>query len=338
MRQTLHIPRISYPWPTIPSPLADALDQEELTWIDEDYADFIPQESIGRMRLQHIARVGTYMNPTVTDIDRMRPACRHSLYITYVDDFFGVTPLDKFIPVRDRIFEVMMGADPRPGEIGVLRQMAAARREWSAMGMPQFWIERIAVNFRHFMTWGMMEEIPFRQSGTMPPIARLMLIRPYSIGMLAFGDMIEPCTDFVVPVEIYEHPVVKRLKWLLGVAIFLQNDLISIRKEMALEHETLNIVLVLQHERGLSLDDACLETLRMLDESMQEIVELHAAMPDFGPYRKGMDNYFHHIGLMISGCDSFYYDSGTNRYNAHGFVVPQYADDEVPTSVDVAFQ
>ena len=337
MRETLFVPRPKYPWPTITSPIANALDQEELTWIDEDYADFIPEESVTRMRGQYLARVATYMNPTVTDIDRIRPACRHTLVITYFDDFFGVTPPEEYIPLRDRVFEVMMGEDPRPGEIGILRQMAAERDEWSEMGMPQFWIERIAVNFRHFMTWGTLQEIPFRQSRTFPSFARLMTFRPYSIGMLPYGDMIEPCIDFVVPEEIYIHPVIQRLKWLLGIAITFQNDLASIRKEMALEHEVLNSILVLRHERGISLNEACREVVRLLDECTQEMTALQGNLPDFGPYQEGMNNYVYHMGLQITGCDSWYYNAGSSRYTDHGFIIPKHAEDEIPLSLDIKF-
>lgn len=336
MKQELIVPRPKYPWPTIISPLTYALDEEEKTWYDNDYSNFLPAESIKRYKRQNLVQDAAYMSPTTTNLDHLRPIGRFMIYITVFDDTFEVTPLKEFIPVRDRVFEVMMGEDPGPNEIGILRQMAAARKEWLENGMPQFWIERISTNFHHFMTYGMMEELPYKLSKTYPSLAHYLLIRVYSIGMLPYGDLIEPGTGFALPVHIYNHPIIQRLKYLLSLVLAIQNDIASIRKELSIGTEIVcNIIPILQHEYKISFEEACTEALRIHDEYVKEMVSLRASLPDFSPYQKETDNYVYHMGLMATGCEAWYYNAKSNRYNAHGFIVPPYREAEVPVDFEI---
>ncbi|WP_449398428.1 hypothetical protein [Chryseobacterium wanjuense] len=163
MREELIVLKCQYPWPTVNSPIANAFDDEEKDWYDSDYT-FISEEGIKRCKPQFLSRVATYMNPTCDSIERMRPCARLMIYITLFDDFFGLTPRNELKIMADRVYEVMMGDEPRPEEIGILRQMALARKEWIANGMPRFWIERVSKNFYEFIMYGMAEEIPFKQS------------------------------------------------------------------------------------------------------------------------------------------------------------------------------
>ncbi|MFA6060270.1 MAG: hypothetical protein WC756_18865 [Taibaiella sp.] len=324
MREDLIVPRCYYPWPTVISPIANAFDEEEKIWYDNDYT-FISEEGIKRCKPQLQSRVATYMNPTCDSIERMRPCARLMLYITIFDDFFGMTPLKEFKPIANRVYEVMLGEDPRPDEIGILRQMAQARREWETF-MPRFWIERVSLNFYEFMTYGMEEEIPFKQTkkGTYPLLAHYLNFRQYSIGMGPFGDLIDPATNFALPVHIYNHPIIQRCTKLLALLIVIQNDFASLKKELETEGECLNIIFVLRNQYNLSFQEACTEAMRIHDEYAKELDDLHKSLPDFSPYNEEASNYVYHIKLQVSGCENWYHNSGTKRYEPKGFIVPQY--------------
>jgi hypothetical protein len=244
MRDELIVPRCYYPWPTIDSPIANAFDEEELVWYDEDYA-YMTEEGVKRSKPQVLSRVATYMHPTCDNIQHMRPCARLMNYITLFDDYFGLTPAKELKALADRVYEVMMSEDPRPEEIGILRQMAQARKEWIKNGMPQFWIERVSKNFYEFIVYAMMEEIPFKQAKnrTYPTLAHYLSFRKYSIGMWPYGDLIDPASNFALPVHIYNHPIIQRCRELLGLIITIQNDFASLKKELEIESECLNIIL-----------------------------------------------------------------------------------------------
>ncbi|HWV74124.1 MAG TPA: hypothetical protein VN040_20540 [Pseudosphingobacterium sp.] len=78
------------------------------------------------------------MNPTYDRAERIRPCVRLMIYITTFDDYFELTPVKELKLIADRVYEVMIGEDPLPHEIGIFRQMAQARKEWVANGMPLF--------------------------------------------------------------------------------------------------------------------------------------------------------------------------------------------------------
>lgn len=325
MKEELIVPKCYYPWPTVNSPIATAFDEEEMTWWDNDYT-FISEEGVRRCKKQRQSQVATYMNPTCDSVVLMRPCVRLMIYITTFDDFFALTPVNELMPIANRVYEVMLNEDPRPDEIGILRQMAQARKEWIANGMPQFWIERVSRNFYDFMVYGVMEETPFKlaEKRTYPLLAHYLNFRRYSIGMGPFGDLIDPATNYALPVHIYNHPMIQRCKELLSLLIVIQNDFCSLKKELEIETELLNIIFILRHQYKISYQEACTEAMRMHDEYARELNDLHTSLPDFGPYQKEVDNYVYHIKLQISGCANWYYNSGTNRYETKGFIVPKY--------------
>ncbi|MCJ7932215.1 MAG: hypothetical protein MUW56_00890 [Chryseobacterium sp.] len=325
MREELIVPQCHYPWPTVNSPIANAFDEEEKSWYDDDYT-FISEEGIKRCKPQFLSRVATYMNPTCDSIERMRPCARLMIYITLFDDFFGLTPAKELKTMADRVYEVMMGDDPHEDEIGILRQMAQARKEWIANGMPQFWIDRVSINFYEFIMYGMAEEIPFKQAEkrTYPLLAHYLSFRKYSIGMWPYGDLIDPATNFALPVHIYNHSVVQRCRELLSLVIVIQNDFASLKKELEIESESLNIIFILSHQYKLSYQEACTEAMRLHDAYCRELDDLHESLPDFGDFQEQAYDHVYHIKLQISGCANWYYNSGTNRYEPKGFIVPKY--------------
>lgn len=343
IREKLIVPKCYYPWETVQSPIANAFDDEEKGWFENDY-DFISKEGVERCKTQFMSRVATYMNPTCNNIDLMRPCARFMIYITLFDDYFGLTPVDELRPVANRVYQVMLSEDPRPDEIGILRQMAQARKEWLANGMPGYFIKRIAKNFYDFMVYGTIAEIPFKlaKEKKYPSLAHYMNFRQHSIGMFPFGDLIEPATNFAIPVYIYNHPIIQRCKQLLSYLIVIQNDFVSIFKEIETEGEIMNIIFILRNQYQISYQEACTEAMRLHDEYAKELEDLHQSVisfKGFEPYQKEVENYIYHIKLQVSGCENWYHNSGTNRYEQKGFVVPQYGregdDIIIPQSIFV---
>lgn len=342
MKEELIVPKCYYPWETVNSPIANAFDEEELVWYDEDYI-FMTEEGVKRSKPQVLSRVATYMNPTCDNIEHMRPCARLMNYITIFDDYFGLTPAKELKTLADRVYEVMMSEDPRPEEIGILRQMAQARKEWIKNGMPQFWIERVSKNFYEFIIYGIMEEIPFKQAENRiyPKLHHYLNFRKYSIGMWPFGDLIDPCVNFALPVHIYNHPVMQRCRELLSLIIAIQNDFASLKKELEIESECLNIIFILRHQYNLSYEDACTEAMKLHDAYGQELDDLHQSLHflDFAPFQEEAYNHIYHVKLQISGCANWYYNSGTTRYEPKGFIVPKYGregdDIVIPHSIFV---
>ena len=115
-----------------------------------------------------------------------------------------------------------------------------------------------------------------------------------------------------------------RLRELQSMIIAIQNDFASIRKELAADNETLNIILVVMREYKISLEEAIAESLKIHDEMVREIDSITSCLPDFGLYQKMVENYIYHVKIMIHGLNAFYYESGTKRYTQEGFAIAKY--------------
>ncbi len=341
MREKVVVPRLAYPWATIPSPRTDGFLDEETEWLDRDYREMLGDDGVRRWISQEITRVAAYMAPTVDSVEVMRPTARFIVYETVFDDHYGMTPIEKFAPIRDRVFSVMRGDDnPRPGDPGILRQMATGRDEFLAAGMPQFWVERMALSFWQFTTWGIMPEWTYRTTGTCPPLDLFLEVRAYSIGQQAYGLLAELSSGFTVPENLYHHPVVTRIRHLQAIIIAIQNDMASIGKEVARDSETFNIMFVLRDQYGISLQEAAAKTLEIANGYIAELDRLVSPLPDFGPHRQGMETWAHHMVLQITGLDAWYWTSGTTRYQPSGFLVAEHGEDDEddgPASVEITW-
>ncbi|RNL93382.1 hypothetical protein ED312_02745 [Sinomicrobium pectinilyticum] len=322
MNKQFEVPMPVYPWATPQSPLSGIFYEEESNWYDQDYQFLSPKarETYKKMRL---VDVGSYMAPTILDKEKVLSLSRYVIYMTVTDDYVEILPVKEIAAFRDRIFEVMMGDDPKPEEKGILRQMQTGRKEWIRFGMPDFWIERMARNYRdRFITDGIMEESPYKISKELPPIPLFHLIRANSIGMIPFIEQVSLLTGFALPDNIYNHTVVQRLVLLQAIITALQNDFATIGKELSIETETFNIIILLQHHNNISFEEACKEGMKMHDEFVEEFVTLIDNLPDFGPYQKEVEAYFYYVKLMVSGLNAWYYKSGTLRYEPGGYPSP----------------
>lgn len=88
--------------------------------------------------------------------------------------------------------------------------------------------------------------------------------------MWSYGDLIDPSTNFALPVHIYNRPVVQRCRELLSLIIVIQNDFASLKKELEIEGESLNIIFILRNQYNLSYQEACKEAMRLHDAYGQE--------------------------------------------------------------------
>lgn len=313
----------TYPWAFIASPLVDSLLEEEVVWYDTDYT-FMSVATREKYKRHGLAAAAAYMSPTTTDVARLRPIARLMIWLTLFDDYYEFCPISELVPIRDHMVNILLGEEPRPDDIGMVRQAAQMTKEFKTF-MPDFWIERLAHSFYRYVTYGLMAETPYKlaEIKRFPPLAILLPIREYSIAMYPYLDMLDPALGFTLPVHLHNHPVIQRFRAVIARLTVIQNDFASLEKEKALAAEVLNIVLVVQHEYQISLKEAVEESLRIHDGYVKEVDALHAALPDFGACHKEVDSYISHMKLMLTGIGRWYEDV-TERYTQ--FPTPEYVN------------
>ncbi|MFA6060267.1 MAG: terpene synthase family protein [Taibaiella sp.] len=312
MDRKIIMPRLRYPWPFVPPAHPYYFTEEERGWLETDYM-FMSEQAVEKIKGHNLANGASYMAPTTTNIDHLRPIARFFLWLTLYDDYYERWPVEKVAIERDRIVSVILGETPRPDDSGLYWQIAKCRDEFLAF-MPYEFIERLARSMYRYTTYGIMEEAPFRFAKRFPSLLRLSYLREYTIAMYPYGDMIEPAMNYVIPKHIAEHPMIMRLRALLCRILAVQNDWYTLEKEMADDQfEVCNHILVLQHHNKISLNEAIQETERIHDAYVNEMDAIQFDLPDFGIHQKDVENYVHHITLNATGLNEWY-NTETVRY------------------------
>lgn len=317
------VPVLQYPWPYEVGPFAASFNEEQDDWINTDYI-FMSALTRSKYKGHGLVQAASYMFPAVTSMKQMRPIARFMVWLTLFDDYHEVCPVNELAGIRDHIRNVMLGEAPRPDDIGLLRQVALSREEFRPY-VTKDWFERWASSFYDYTTYGIMEETPYKLTKQFPTLNNLLLIREYSISMYPYGDPVEPSINFIVPDYISIHPVIKRLKMLMCRIMAIQNDFASLEKELAIDTEILNIILVIKHQHKVSLEEALAEAIRIHDAYVAEFVEIQNNLPDFGSYQKDMERFVHYMTLMISGLAAWYHKGNSTRYKVPGeYPKPEY--------------
>ena len=322
-QEDFNIPPSKYPWPYQVGPFSEDFHEEERHWIDTDY-DFMSEATREKYKRHGLAQATSWMFPATPTREKLRPIVRFMIWLTLYDDYHELCPVKELAGIRDHIMDVMMGAHPQPDDIGLIRQVAACRDEFRPFVNDE-WMERWTQSFYRYITYGLMEETPYKLDRQFPSLDNLLLIREYSISMYTYGEPVEPSIDFIVPKQFAEHPAIQRLKMLMCRIMAIQNDFASLAKELAVDTEILNIVRVIQHRHAVSLEEACQESMRIHDDYVKEFVALQHNLPNFSPLQKEMEKYVYHMALMISGLGAWYCYGTSSRYSTLGaFPKPEY--------------
>src|SRR5690606_13656479 len=94
-------------------------------------------------------------------------------------------------------------------------------------------------------------------------------------------------------------------------------------KELLRDNDTINLVLVLQHEHDLSLEDAYAAAMQVHDRDLREFLSLQQALPDFGIHQNAVARYVGDMGLFLQG-QKTWYEAHTTRYQPGGYVASEY--------------
>jgi len=317
------VPVLQYPWDYKIAPFAESFYEEQNNWINTDYL-FMSEATRTKYKKHGLVQAASYMFPAAKTMEQMRPIARFMVWLTLYDDYYEVCPVKELAPIRDHIMDVMLGENPTSDDIGLLRQVALSRDEFRPY-VNNNWFQRWAESFYDYTTYGIMEETPYKLKQEFPTLSNLLLIREYSISMYPYGDPVEPSMGFIAPNSVSKHPVIKRLKMLMCRIMAIQNDFASIEKELAVDTEVLNIILVMKHQYKISLKEACIEAMKMHDDYIREFVELQTNLPEFGPIQRDVENFVHHMTLMISGLGAWYHKGSSTRYKVPGeYPSPEY--------------
>ncbi len=173
------------------------------------------------------------------------------------------------------------------------------RERMIAVNVP-FWITRFGDQLqRLFGTF--VDEAKWRQLEAVPDMVRYRKMREVSSG-LYFGFRLGELTDNInLPPHVREHATVKLLESKASLIVGLANDIYTVERELA-RGEVNNMVMVLMHDEGLTVEQAMTRTVEMHDAETREFIALAVQLPRFSPQvDSDLQRYVDVLSSMISG-------------------------------------
>lgn len=309
----VRIPELIYPWPNTNSPFSDQLGEEFNSWLDKDF-NFLPKETLQRYKTQCLHDVATRMSPNAKSLEFMRPAVRYVTMAILFDDYYESYTYEGLDQVRKKLYDVfMLGVQPKETDNGFFHQFSILRKELLHI-LPERLLKWVADGHDRYIRYGMMEEIKYKETETIPPLKVYEFIREYSVGMHACIYMVDLGAGFSLSKEANDHPAMIRLRVLLNRIFVWQNDFNSLPKEINKPNEVCNIVFVLQREFNISFDEALKRAKQMHDDDLEEFIEICDNLKHFSIYNDEVEEYIYNMQLMITGCTQWYKEL-TTRYS-----------------------
>ncbi|WP_030273908.1 terpene synthase family protein [Streptomyces sp. NRRL B-24484] len=250
-----------------------------------------------------------------------------AFFFVFDDQFDG--PLgslpDRVAAVCRRLIDVVHGVAPRTGADPCTTAFADLWRR-SVHGAPPGWTARVAHEWEYYFAAHPHEALD-RLRGTPSGMESFLQVRrgvaatalPVSLGERAAGIR--------VPAVAFHAPQLRRMRDIAVDVPIMCNDVCSLEKEEA-RGDIDNLVLVLEHERGLSRDGALAAANSAVARRVEDFRHLAGEVPGMccrlgldGPQRASVDTYVRVMSAWIGGYRAW--QTETTRYRTALDVLPR---------------
>ncbi|SEN71803.1 hypothetical protein SAMN04488505_11276 [Chitinophaga rupis] len=307
--------KFRYPFPTLKNPFAETL--QEVTnneWIDKEYRWLYYNDESTRLKYKKTktAHIASQWFPTAS-YERLQPVCRFMLWTLYNDDMYEEVTPEEIQLVHKHTIAILKGKVTAEKSGLPLGQLLSSLREELLKYLTPASLQRfIAALSRYFN--GLEQEMAYKTRRTFPGIEECLAIRENSLCLRPFLELADIETEQPLPDEIHDHPVIQRIISLAIRMMVCFNEVQSVRKDEATDGIYYNVVKAIQHNRNLSLEEACLEDLRIHNEYLREFIHLQSFLPDFGRWHDLVVNRIHYISMTLSGWKAVSFN--LPRYNS----------------------
>ncbi|QEC52896.1 terpene synthase family protein [Anseongella ginsenosidimutans] len=258
--------------------------------------------------------VAAYYYPTAS-FKKVLPICRWMIYVGCYDDTFGTRSRNVLERVNARVNQVYRGERALSSDTGLegefLWQVERIMKEFRPFSSTE-WEQRFAANNKLFLdALVTATDYNYREKVRYPSLEEYLAIRQNIVAVYPCTNMAEIVADFILPPEVEQHPVIKRINQLTTLLMAFCNDFFSVERERR-DHEAMNLILVIEHERNCSFTDACAAAASIHDRFVSEFQKLRSDLPDFGELNASLERYISTLELMIHG--NLLWHLGTTRH------------------------
>ncbi|ANW22377.1 1,8-cineole synthase (plasmid) [Streptomyces clavuligerus] len=242
-------------------------------------------------------------------------------FFAYDDHFDGPTGTD---PRQTAAFvnRTVAMLDPRADPTGEHPLNIAFHDLWQRESAPMspLWQRRAVDHWTQYLT-AHITEATNRTRHTSPTIADYLELRHRTGFMPPLLDLIERVWRAEIPAPVYTTPEVQTLLHTTNQNINIVNDVLSLEKEEA-HGDPHNLVLVIQHERQSTRQQALATARRMIDEWTDTFIRTEPRLPALCgrlgiPLADRTSLYTAVEGMRAAIRGNYDWCAETNRYAVH---------------------
>jgi 5-epi-alpha-selinene synthase len=179
------------------------------------------------------------------------------------------------------VLNVFKGTQATPAEPdAVLRAMLDLRARMLELASGH-WVDRFIEQLGVlFICFGL--EAVNRELGISPDVVSYLQMREVTVGLYVEFLFFDLIAGIQLPVEVREHPAMRRLASKASNIVGWANDICTYEKEMQ-QGELHNLVLVLMKSESLSLAEAVEKAVYIHDSEVSAFKFMQRQVPSFGP-------------------------------------------------------
>ncbi len=287
--------QVQYPAHPYTSTHCDEMESITRAWIDQ-YDCLTPE-------IRYKAKISSYGVLTAdvlprADMQTLKPITRWMLWAFIFDDFYGPYPKDELKRICRNALATISN-EPIPPANAIFDQLRITCAELREQTTPQ-WMNRFLKSHKFYFQGLLMDTFSYKEHRTYPTEEQYFKIRDRLIGGFMVMDLLELISDKIMPDEIIYHPDIHRMRLLASRLMIYDNDIFSYQKEL-LEGESMNLVLVIANERGISIEKALKETIRIRKKDYLELLAFNRKIGQFGKWSRQVLQYWENTMILLEG-------------------------------------
>lgn len=306
---TIQIPELYCPFPPAISPHAEEVQRLINEWMHERHY-LRTEAAYRRFKAARFASLTGRVHPEAS-FESVLLVASYMSWLFMLDDLCDEASLGRD-PERLRIqlFELIdRMRHPRPlrgDESPVVVGLAELWERMLLRATPG-WAEHFIQTFEGYAL-ACVWEARNRALNRVPPMTEYIAYRRHTSAVYAFFALIELAEQVTLPAELREH--VRALEVRANDGVCWVNDMSSLEKELD-AGDVHNLVIVLQHEQGLSLQGAVDHAASLFNSRMREYVELEQRLPSLGAaIDVPLQRYLLGLRCWVRGNIDWSYESG----------------------------
>lgn len=275
------LPSLYCPFPSRLNTLVEIAEQHTIEWVQR-FELVTDDTALERFKAAKFAWLAARAYPTAP-LEALLLVADWNVWLFIHDDQCDEAGIGKqpaqLAHLYKRLRDILCGALPPATDTALVYGLYDLWQRMQQLSSAQ-WCKRFFCSVDNYFD-SCIWEAENRTAGHIPDIATYIRMRPFAGALNTDVDLIEPCEHIYLPSAVYEHQVVRYLTLACNNIVCWSNDIISLEKEQK-SGDMHNLVIVVQHERGCSWQEAVDCVAEMHNAEVQKFVQVAQQLPPFG--------------------------------------------------------